>query len=154
MEHQGSIISGLTLLLLASIAQAQTVRRWDFDKNNDREGWTVPAEVRGVVVGGSPVAHSGAEGDGPAKMAKAPYQWTGDKNADAKLLTSPAGLQLPAASVTQVRLKVLNLSSLKWRTEEHGWGDETPNSRQPRQSRRCTLKADTKEWQEITCYID
>ena len=60
--------------------------------------------------------------------------------------------------MTQVRLKVLNLSSLtdfllKWRTQKDGWGSKGPKWGQPRQSRRCTLKADTKEWQEITCYV-
>jgi Trehalase len=159
MKHHRLTITGFALLLVASMSQAQIPHRWNFDRNGDRENWTAPAASRGAVMGGSLWLTLEPKETDPTRIAKASFQWEGDKDPDANLLTSPSDLQLPAAQVTQVRLRVLNLSSLtdfflKWRTREHGWGDEKVDSGQPQQSRRCTLKPDTREWQEITCYID
>src|SRR5262249_3696219 len=157
------LITGSVLLAVASICGAQTVVRWNFDRTGDEQGWSIPAAVRGVVMGGSLWLTLAPKETDHVKMATTDYQAFGDDTArisDALLASSPQGLGIPAGEVTQVRLRVLNLSSLtdyflEWRTTEDGWGDAKPTAGwgQPPQSRRCTLKSDSKEWQEITCYI-
>jgi len=159
MKNYGLMMVGCASLLIGSICEAQTAVRWNFDRNGDAEGWTVADRERGVVMGGSLWLTLEPKEIDPTKIAKAAFQWEGDKDPETSLLTSPSDLRLPASQVTQVRLRVLNLSSLsdfslKWRTQEHGWGDKDPTTKIPQQSRRCTLKPETKGWQEITCYID
>lgn len=158
MKRYCLMMVGCASVFIGSLCEAQSAVRWNFDRNGDLEHWIVPDAERGVVMGGSVwLTLEPKETDG-AKMAMPSYQWAGDKDPGANLLTSPPDLGLPAAKVTEVRLKILNLSSLtdfflKWRTEKDGWGGEDPIWGRPRQSRRCTLKADAKKWQEITCYI-
>jgi len=177
MKHHSLMISGFALFLMASMCQAQTARRWSFDRNGDRENWTIPADARGVVMGGSLWLTLGPKETDPGAMATTGYQAFGDlataskgyealrrEKLDLNLASSPSGLQIPATEVTQVRLRVLNLSSLtdfylRWRTKEQEWGGAMTDladwgQPEPPHSRRCTLKADVKEWQEITCHID
>jgi hypothetical protein len=159
MKRRSLMTSAIAFLLVTATSQAQSARRWEFDGNGDLQGWTAPPGARGVVMGGSLWLTLEPRETDPTKIARAPYQWEGDKDPETTLLTSPSDLRLPAAEVTQVRLRVLNLSSLsdfflKWRTQERGWGEKNSVGEQPQQSRRCTLKPDINEWQEITCYVD
>lgn len=170
----------LGFLLLQSIACFGAMPAWEFDANNDRLGWGIPAGLTGAVIGGSlwltpspPLERS------PAQLASLLYQAGGEwllgtgifatgegpdtrKNHGPAIvqpllanIVSPGGLNIrsPAQSdrQLQVRLRVLNLSmatdfQLKWRsasTAPDGWI-----------SRRCGLKPDLKQWQDITCFVD
>jgi hypothetical protein len=158
MRQYCVLIVGCASLFIGSLCEAQVAVRWNFDRNGDLQHWVVPDAERGVVMGGSLWLTLEPKETDAARVAMPSYQWTGDKDQNPHLLTSPPHLQLRARDLTQVRLKVLNLSSLtdfflEWRTKKAGWGGADPVWGRPRQSRRCTLKADTKEWQEITCYV-
>jgi len=106
--------------LAASTGYGQVARRWDFNRSGDQEEWTIPKEKRGVVIGGSVWLTLEPKETDPSKMATAAYQVSGDlqegDNAHASsvdnLAISPVGLHIPATEVTQIRLRVLNLSSL------------------------------------------
>lgn len=165
-----TIFAAIAFTVVVFPCNAESYKRWDFNKTSEREGWSVPASKRGVVMGGSVWLTLAPSETDPAKMATTYYQAGGDwwpaehrkEKPDVDLIVSPSGLQIPASDVTQVRLRVMNLSSvtdffLRWRTREQGWGDAGDPAwdwGQPPQSRRCTLKSDVKEWQEITCFLD
>jgi hypothetical protein len=165
MKHHSLAIAAASLLLMSSISQAQTVRRWHFNKIDDREGWAVQAGARGVVMGGAlwlTVAPT-------LKVSARYYEGVGDQlsfgqfaEPASNLISSPTGLNIPAAEVTQVRLRVLNLSAITdffvmWRTSGQDWGSNRGDIfaafKAPTQSKRCTMQADLKQWQDITCYL-
>jgi len=144
------LLPALLLCLTTSICHSQVARRWTFDRSGDLEQWTIPANVRGSSDGGALWL---AQRENPTIQDQRSFD----------LASSPSGLQIPATQVTQVRLRVLNLSSLtdlyvRWRTIEEGWGVDTTGFAaqfaQPAHSRRCSLQADLRAWQEITCFID
>jgi hypothetical protein len=138
----------------------ETVKGWTFDRAGDREGWVVPNNARGAAQGGVLwITLTDLEGDVMKRILKS-------EKKEPELL-SPDGLDIPASSASQIRLKILNLSPatdfiVQWRTKETNWGPENWREGRffngmmdlPPQSRRCALKGDFKEWQEITCFID
>jgi hypothetical protein len=142
--------------------------RWDFNQNGRQEGWTIPDQWRGVVMGGSLWLTLSPKETDPQEIASFRYQNFGDTwkqridrpDVGDLLMLSPADLNLNATDVTQVKMRVLNLSSLTdfslaWKTKEDGWGARQESSWLiPPQSRRCTMKPDLKQWQELTCHID
>jgi Trehalase len=165
-------IAVLALFLHAPNGGAQSVLRWDFDKVDDSEGWEVRPDARGVVMGGALWLTLITT----PKITARPYEGFGDSlrfdgisNPSGNLISSPHGLGISAAEATQVRLRVLNLSPvtdfyLMWRARGGDWGfDQDDGSDQgdvfaslkaPRQSKRCTLQPDLKQWQEVTCVMD
>ncbi|MBI4166281.1 MAG: hypothetical protein HY508_11170 [Acidobacteria bacterium] len=166
MKHHALMISAFALFLMTSMCQAQTLRRWDFNKIDDREGWHVRTGARGVVMGGSLWLTLTAT----PKMSARYYEGIGNQiefdqtEADTNLASSPRGLDIPATEGTQVRMRVLNLSPvtdffLMWRAKGEDWGttegkDMSSLLKPPAQSKHRALQPDLKQWQEITCYID
>jgi hypothetical protein len=154
-------------------------RTWRFDRNDDRLGWIVPAEARGVVMGGALWLSVSPRQSDPARIAQTRYQIYGDIFNDPAVqatqgfeILSPRGLDFSPVDgqQPQVRLTVLNLSpitdlSLKWRAQgQSEWGGapypQAPNSNHEAvlafdaQSKHCSLEPDAKQWQTITCYVD
>jgi Trehalase len=154
-------------------------RRWSFDHNSDREGWTVPPEAGGVVIGGALWLRITPRQKDPAQVAQANFQIYGDIFNDPKVtgdqgfeILSPRGLDFSIVSgaQAQVRLRIRNLSpitdlSLKWRSKDQSnWGEkkypESPNARHEavlafdEQAKLCAVKPDEKSWQEVICYVD
>jgi len=171
-NHQLWVIAraNLAVALLAPFigtCEAQSGKVWQFDKYNDRQGWTVPSNALGVVMGGALwVALNPRETD-PAKIANPMYQAHGDAERGIELL-SPRGIGVATTEggQVQVRLQVLNLSPatdfyLRWRTKEQltGWGEDPSLAKvwNPdhlvAQSKHCALNPDLKKWQEMTCYV-
>jgi hypothetical protein len=173
-----AIVAAAVLASVVLPCGAESSKRWDFDKNNDREGWIVPANALGVVMGGSLwVALNPRETD-PAKIASPAYQVLGDMFDGKNIvydtgteIVSPRGIDIATSEAQQVqvqvrvRVRVLNLSPatdlfLRWRTKEQteGWGTIEKSAviavSQFLQSRHCALIPDLKKWQEITCYVD
>jgi len=160
MKHRSLVGAALALLLIATICEAQIARRWDFNKIDDREGWEMRPGARGVVMGGSlwlTVATT------PGLSARL-YEGIGepielDPVMRSPLVASARGLNIPAERATQVRLRILNLSPvtdlfLRWRTTGQDWELPMGWAAPPTQSKHCALKADLKQWQEVTCYLD
>ena len=96
MKSSCLMIIGCASLLIGSICEAQNAVRWNFDRNGNLEHWVVPDEERGVVMGGSLWLTLEPKQTDPAKIAMPSYQWEGDKDPDANLLTSPPELQASA----------------------------------------------------------
>ena len=143
-------------LLAAAIAAAQVpARRWDFDRWNDRQGWTVAERFTGAVAGGAlwltlvPVTREAA------LLASPRFQIYGDGAYAQRVpgcdLESPRGLAIPAREVKKVRLRVLNQSPwtdgyIRWKVREDP--DKVAGSA------RFTLQPDSNLWQEVVCHID
>lgn len=121
MKHQSLIILGLALLLRTSVCQAQTARRWSFDRNGDRENWTIPADARGAVMGGSLWLTLGPKETDPEAMATTGYQAFGDLETASKgyeaLRREKLDLNLASSSskICQGRCSQYCLSSRVWR---------------------------------------
>lgn len=166
------IVAAATLAFSGPACNAESLQRWDFDKSNDRQGWTIPEDARGVVMGGSLWLRLVPKEKDPAKILEPMYQVFGDMGEGNAVnpefgieIVSPRGLGFAALDGrnAQVRMKVLNLSPvtdlfLRWRTKEQttGWGlleGAEGGFKQYTQSRHCALESDVKEWQEITCFL-
>jgi hypothetical protein len=153
------IILLLTAILLSTVTVAEITGvaknsnafeakcRWDFNNYGNTDGWSVPASINGTVMGGAmwltiqrepvviqpPLAHQ---------------IWGTEKFSD---LTSPKGLDIPASTVTKVRMRILNLSPetdglLFWRTKEKPDVDAG--------AFRFTMKPSLNEWQDVVCDVD
>jgi hypothetical protein len=147
---------GILALLVTLTLQAAPVRRWDFNKTGDLEGWTVAADNRGVVMGGSlwvslqPEVSSTAR---PVEYFQSMVTRFPGPDAPSTKIISPAGLnfQVSDSQQAQIHMRVLNLSPvtdffLQWSTREQTEGYSG--------SHRCTMTPERKEWQEVTCFID
>jgi hypothetical protein len=153
-------ITVIVVGLLASIGHAQTVRRWDFNRIDDREGWEVRPGARGVVMGGALWLTVASTAEKSARFNEGignPVRF--DPVMLSNIASSPQGLNIPAAQVTQVRLRILNLSPvtdffLRWRAVGQEWEMPRGIGVPPPQSTHCSLKMDLKKWQEVTCYLD
>ncbi|MBI4165500.1 MAG: hypothetical protein HY508_07180 [Acidobacteria bacterium] len=175
----GAFVLGLLIIHSASGAGAK--QNWEFDANNDREGWSVPERMTGAVMGGSLWLTLNPKERDPEKLTSVNYQIYGDYNVFKRLsagekanltgpsntgglsiagpssvdIVSPRDLAIEALAQSgrqlQVKVRLLNLSpttnlDFKWRSKEmakDSWS-----------SKRCNLKPDLKQWQEITCFFD
>lgn len=173
---------GVGLFALAAVpCHAEGLKSWTFDRNSGREGWSVPEQMTGVVMGGSLWLTPTPKERDPEKLSSLNYQIYGDYNIVKRLkagekaktdgpsnagelsIAGPADLNIAspgdlALTVTErgdaqllVKVRLLNLSplnniDLKWRAKA-----DTPNNWS---SKRCSVKPDLKQWQEIACYID
>jgi hypothetical protein len=178
---RGSLaIAACIIALISTIAaptKAAELKRWSFDRAGDRQGWTMPERLTGAVFGGSLWLTPTPKERDPAKLGALQYQVYGDYDVVRRILAGepredgPAadnGLGIGPADVTiaspkglaiavepnrtdqlQVSVRILNLSpanniDFRWRTAGAArWI-----------GRRCALRPDIKEWQELTCYID
>ena len=89
----------LALLAAGPGSGAQNPHGWDFDRNSDSEGWTVPTDMGGAVMGGSLWLTLSPKERDPLKLASAHFQVYGDldeiwKNPVPFLVTSPGDLAL------------------------------------------------------------
>jgi hypothetical protein len=166
-------------LALAPPAVAGGLPVWDFNRVADRQGWEVPQQMTGAVLGGSLwLTPSPLEKD-PAVLASLLYQVYGDYAIIPRmragerplekgpsdsgqlsiagpadlLIASPARLGLAAPLGTQlaVQIRLINLSPLN--TINLRWRTATDPDGHWR-FKRCALAADLKQWQEIRCYLD
>lgn len=143
------------LVLATSTAQCQVLQRWAFETTGNPDGWSVPADqsslLQTAVMGGSLWLHLTVklpEPQYPALVGSLPVL---KPSANDINVESPRGLDITTTGLQRVRMRVLNLSPvsdvyLKWRTAEQ--------SNNFAGARRCTLKPDVKEWQEVICYFD
>jgi hypothetical protein len=167
MQRRFSTTAALAMLFVHAVSQAQTVHHWGFDRNSDRENWTIPADALGVVMGGSLWLTLPPKERDSAEMGRVVHQIFGilgdrGSRADSLAVVSPSGLKVQAPvgdRQIQIRMRVLNLSPvtdlfITWRSPAQGWGDLDAFYKIPANSKRCSLKSDIKVWQEITCYID
>ncbi len=137
-----------TQLLVIDAPKPSTVpsvgKRWDFDKLNDREGWTVPDLLGGAVGGGALWLKIRNEDPTPYDSNQI-YPFKQFE------IVSPKGLGVPPASVKKVRLRVSNLSPetegyVRWTTVEKPGVDIG--------MARFTMKPYERGWQEATAHID
>lgn len=143
-------------LLAAAVTVAQAAgRRWDFDRSNDRQGWTVGERFTGAVAGGAIWLTLAPATRDAALLASPRFQVYGDgaypQRASGCDLESPRGLAIPAREVKKVRLRVLNQSPwtdgyIRWKVREQ------PDK--PAGSARFTLRPDSNQWQDVVCHID
>jgi Trehalase len=177
---KGSYAALLAALSMQPASGSSVIRKWEFDVNNDREGWSIPERMTGAVMGGSLWLTPTPKEKDPAKLTSLNYQIFGDYNVLKRILAgekasetgpsssgglsiagpssvdivSPGDLRIEALSQSdqqlQIKVRLLNLSpatnlDFKWRSKDmakDSWS-----------SKRCNLKADLKQWQEITCFF-
>ena len=150
------IILGITLTAASgnggsskveSSTEATSQWRWDFDKWGDAEGWTV-SESLGVAVHGGALWLSIRSTDPDADPIAIHSQMHPQ---DRGMLSSPTGLDIPAAKVNKVRLRVFNLSP-----ETDGWVFWRSAGAPDKDAGivRFTMKPYHREWQEVVCHID
>jgi len=160
----------VAVVALAPVANAQSVKRWGFDKSGDQEGWTVLPRLIGPVFGGAMWLHFSPRTTDIQAMTKWTYQENGDDSLvsqgklepeDASMITSPAGLGIVVREPMQLRLRVINLSPITdflvaWRTSDQVWHkpNTATDASNSKQIRRCSMTPDTKDWQEVICSID
>src|SRR5689334_11367410 len=98
VSHQTEYIKSLAMaaltMLVALSCNAQTVRRWDFDKSAEQDTWTGPG-----ITGAGLLWMTRQNVLAGRKDAS-----TGDYAA-AVVERSPSNLGIPAAEVTQIRLR-------------------------------------------------
>lgn len=159
-------------LLVAVPCHAQALKIWTFDRNSDREGWSVPERLTGAVMGGSLWLTMNPTEKDPTKLSDQMYQLYGSTEYLRRVLArpkgapipepdrptvdivSPGGLKIPVSSQSKeqfrLRMRVLNLSPatdffFKWRTSEDK--DDLWSSKQ------CAIKPDLMAWQEVRCFL-
>jgi Trehalase len=119
-------------------------KRWNFDKLNDREGWTVPEPLGGAVGAGSLWLKIRNEDPTPYDINQI-YPFKQFE------IVSPKGLNIPPSTVKKVRLRLANLSPetegyVRWTTVEKPGVDIGMT--------RFTMKPYERGWQEVTAHID
>ncbi len=124
-----------------------TVRRWDFNRYGNTEGWTVPDPLKGAVMGGS--LWLTLQRVPPVTQPPIAHQIWG--SSEFSELASPKALGLRAPEATKVRLRVLNLSPetdgfLFWRTADRPDADAG--------MLRFTMRPNLNEWQDVVCHVD
>lgn len=168
MKRHLLVISAFALA--AAPCNAEVLKSWSFDKHNDREGWSTPPQVIGAVMGGSVWISIRPASTDPATVSSAEGQISGNCHLDQvsrpkangwepykepkiNMLQSPQGLAISAAesNLISVRVRILNLSPItdlfaRWKTKDE--------SGQYSGQRRCPMRAELKEWQELTCFFD
>jgi hypothetical protein len=68
------------MLIAQSSSAADAVRRWQFNATGDREGWSVPEQMTGAVMGGALWLTPTPKEKDPAALASLNYQIYGDYN--------------------------------------------------------------------------
>ena len=119
-------------------------KQWDFNKLNDREGWTVPAPLGGAVGGGALWLKIRNEDPNPYGRSEV-YPFKQFE------IISPKGLNIPPASVKKVRLRLLNLSP---ETEGHVHWTTTEKPGADAGMARFAIKPYEHGWQEVTAHVD
>jgi hypothetical protein len=119
-------------------------KHWDFNKLNDREGWTVPAPLGGAVGGGALWLKIRNEDPTPYGRSEI-YPFKQFEIISAK------GLNIPPTSVKKVRLRLFNLSPeteghVRWTIAEKPGADAG--------MARFAMKPYERGWQEVTAHID
>jgi hypothetical protein len=175
---RASIVGGLlfSTCAVAVAADGSAVREWNFNRSGVREGWSVPEELTGAVMGGSLWLTPSPRETDPAELASANYQFYGDYNPVRRSLTgeqiridgpaedgaltaagpdtrdieSPRSLNLswPTGQQLLARVRVLNLSpATSLLLRWRAAEDKLGTWR----SSRCALKPDFKPWQDLEC---
>lgn len=129
-------------------------KRWDFNRANDTQGWTIPERLTGAAIGGSLWLTIQPKGLTTNQLGDYRYQVWGHQGAYVMTqseLESPRGLEIPACRVKKVRMRIINLSPetdgyLFWRTKEKPGKDAGRV--------RFTMKPDCKNWQVVLCHVD
>jgi len=121
---------------------------WDFDKMNDNEGWMIPEQLRGAIIGGAVWLTIGQEFHKRNLSAWEAQVWGKGNKYD---IVSPAGLEIPAENVSKVKMRILNRSPetdgyIFWLAQTSAGPDSG--------KKRFSMKPDHGEWQEVICHID
>jgi hypothetical protein len=121
---------------------------WDFNKWNDREGWTLPEILNGTVTGGTLWLTIQTEHKKESQVSWKDQVWGSAPNLE---LVSPKGLTVPSAQYNKIVIRLRNLSPetdgfVRWQTSQKPGVDTG--------SVRFTMKPDCNEWQEVVCHMD
>jgi len=108
------------LLAVGSIPAAEPAvfKSWEFDAWNDRQGWSVPPALGGIIAGGGMWLHISMLPEQAREFSWRQLIWLPHPPL---ALVSPPGIGIDAARATKVRLRLLNRSPetdglLIWRT--------------------------------------
>lgn len=121
---------------------------WDFEKWNDRQGWTVPGILNGTVSGGALWLTIQTEQKKETIASWKTQIWGSVTNYE---LISPKGLAVPASRYNKIVFRLRNLSPetdgfIRWQTEQDP--DLITGTV------RFSMKPDCTEWQEVVCHMD
>ena len=121
---------------------------WDFNKWNDRQGWTIPNILNGTVSGGALWLTIQTDKSKETIVSWKTQIWGSATNYE---LVSPKGLEVPSARYNKIVLRLRNLSPetdgfIRWQTiQEPDLIAGTVHF---------TFKPDCNEWQEVVCHMD
>lgn len=166
-------LQGLSTPLRAT----EIARTWEFNTIGEREGWSVPERLTGVVMGGSLWLTPTPKEKDPKVIAGINYQITGDWNFMFRIgdkertgalasghltvegpasvdIVSPANLDIPAPTSVheqlQLQARILNLSPA---TDLFFKWRSKDMEAGDWQMTRCALEPDLKQWQTVTCFV-
>jgi hypothetical protein len=124
-------------------------RGWKFDKWGDKQGWTVPSELTGAVMGGGLWLTFKPAAINPEQVEQTRFQIYGPGRPFE--IESPRPLEAPASQVKKVRMRILNLSPVT-----DGYVDWKTKAAPDRYvgAVRFTLQPNANQWQEVACHID
>ena len=147
-----------------------TERRWDFNRWDDLDGWTIQEPLTGAVFGGALWLRISSGKPDPEKWTSSCQVYPPEESVTAYVrwmewvttgnitphpasgdIASPRGLGLPAASFKKVRIRVRNLSPetdwlLFWRTADNPEADAGVV--------RASLEPYSQQWQELVFHVD
>jgi hypothetical protein len=121
---------------------------WDFNENNDTEGWTIAKPLRGAVMGGALWIRIQ-----PDTLVTRPLRWQQmiwGPNCKYDLV-SPRGLSIPSQAMNKIKMRILNRSS---ETDGFVFWRNSDNPEKDGGRVRFTMKPDCAEWQEVICHMD
>jgi hypothetical protein len=138
--------------------ELNVLRQWDFDRSRDSQGWSIPESLAGGIEGGClrvTIRRSEAQAGQPtpASLLTAaelwgPWVWPVGTPPS---LESPAGLNLPAAQATKIRLRLLNRSP---ETDGLVYCRTIEQPERLSVAVRFTMEPDSGEWQDVVCNVD
>ena len=117
------------------------------------DGWIAVAGAGSTSEGsGEDIEYSGFQVFGD-------FDWSSSTDTYIKI-DSPKSIdvQPPQSGQRHLEIRILNLSPatdllLRWRSKGHEWSAWDKNGKLAN-SRRCAIKPDIKEWQNVVCYFD
>jgi hypothetical protein len=129
-------------------SSADTKASWRFDAWGDRQGWTIPSDLTGAVMGGGLWLALKPTTAGPAELEQMRFQIYGPRR---HLEIESPPIQILASQAKKVRIRIFNLSPVT-----DGFVDWKTSAKPDKYvgAVRFTFEPNMADWQEVVCHVD